>query len=209
MLRVDLITSATVGAARAARPSHGAGASRDQRSATTSCSPTEARGAASFEAGPSFHWIARRRVVDAATTSARIDKRFFVRERDRAGLDRTSRSRLRRARFHYYCEHPPLLGHGGVVKVRPRRRVPARWPARLLVRWADSDDRTPASRFDVRYRVDHRKWKAWKNDTRKLPGHVRAQRQRQSNFSPIATRTRSRSAPSASRCPSAATGRRR
>ena len=32
---------------------------------------------------------------------------------------------------------------------------------------ADSDTNT-GSRFDVRYRVDHRKWKLWKKDTRNL-----------------------------------------
>jgi hypothetical protein len=54
----------------------------------------------------------------------------------------------------------------GVVKVRPIA-VPDSSPDEALVRWAAADTNT-GSRYDVRYRVDNRRWKTWKNDTAKV-----------------------------------------
>ena len=63
----------------------------------------------------------------------------------------------------------------GVVKVRPIA-LPDSLSGEIEVRWANSGTDT-GSRFDVRYRVDQRKWKIWKNDTRQVPAPVRPQRQ--------------------------------
>jgi plastocyanin len=70
--------------------------------------------------------------------------------------------------FHYYCDlHGSRSGGmSGVVKVRPIV-VPDSSPGETLVRWAAADTNT-GSRFDVRYRVDNRRWKTWKNDTAKV-----------------------------------------
>ena len=63
----------------------------------------------------------------------------------------------------------------GRVKVRPIA-VTDSASGEIEVRWASSSTDT-GSRFDVRYRVDQRKWKTWKNDTRALPRRLRPQRQ--------------------------------
>ena len=70
--------------------------------------------------------------------------------------------------FHYYCElHGSRRGGmSGLVKVRPIA-VPDSSPGEALVRWAAADTNT-GSRFDVRYRVDNRRWTTWKNDTAKV-----------------------------------------
>lgn len=65
--------------------------------------------------------------------------------------------------YHYYCELHRFSGMTGVVKVRPIA-VPDSLGGEMEVRWANSNTDT-GSRFDVRYRVDQRKWKTWKNDT--------------------------------------------
>jgi plastocyanin len=66
--------------------------------------------------------------------------------------------------YHYYCELHRSIGMTGVVKVRPIA-VPGSLVGEIEVRWANSGTNT-GSRFDVRYRVDQRQWKTWKNDTR-------------------------------------------
>ena len=62
--------------------------------------------------------------------------------------------------FHYYCEISSLLGHEW-RRQGPSAPIPDSVAGEILVRWADSNTNT-GSRFDVRYRVDHRKWKLWK-----------------------------------------------
>jgi hypothetical protein len=68
--------------------------------------------------------------------------------------------------YHYYCTlHGSRQGGmAGRVKVRPIALTDS-LIGQIEVRWASSNTDT-GSRFDVRYRVDHRKWKTWKNDTR-------------------------------------------
>jgi hypothetical protein len=51
----------------------------------------------------------------------------------------------------------------GRVKVRPVAETDS-ISGEVEILWADSNTDT-GSRFDVRYRVDQRKWKTWKNDT--------------------------------------------
>jgi hypothetical protein len=67
--------------------------------------------------------------------------------------------------YHYYCEiHGSRQGGmAGRVKVRPIALFDS-LIGELEVQWADSNTDT-GSRFDVRYRVDQRQWKTWKNDT--------------------------------------------
>ena len=65
--------------------------------------------------------------------------------------------------YHYYCELHRFDGMIGVVKVRPIA-VPDSLVGEIEIRWANFNTNT-GSRFDVRYRVDQRKWKTWKNDT--------------------------------------------
>ena len=68
--------------------------------------------------------------------------------------------------YHYYCTlHGSRQGGmAGRVKVRPIAETDHAIGEVEIV-WADSNTDT-GSRFDVRYRVDQRKWKTWKNDTR-------------------------------------------
>jgi plastocyanin len=70
--------------------------------------------------------------------------------------------------YHYYCElHGSRQGGmAGRVKVRPVAETD-HLIGEIEVHWADSNTDT-GSRFDVRYRVDQRKWKTWKNDTSKF-----------------------------------------
>jgi hypothetical protein len=70
--------------------------------------------------------------------------------------------------YHYYCELHRDQGMTGVVKVRPVVEVD-HLQGEVRVHWADAGTDT-GSRFDVRYRVDHRRWKTWKNDTKKFAG---------------------------------------
>jgi hypothetical protein len=51
----------------------------------------------------------------------------------------------------------------GRVEVRPIT-VPDSLVGEIEVQWANAGTNT-GSRFDVRYRVDQRDWKIWKNDT--------------------------------------------
>jgi plastocyanin len=67
--------------------------------------------------------------------------------------------------YHYYCElHGSRQGGmAGRVKVRPIAETDHAI-GEVEVVWADANTDT-GSRFDVRYRVDQRRWKTWKNDT--------------------------------------------
>ena len=56
----------------------------------------------------------------------------------------------------------------GRVKVRPIALADS-LVGEIEVRWANASTDT-GSRFDVRYRVDRRKWKTWKNDTASFHG---------------------------------------
>jgi plastocyanin len=78
-------------------------------------------------------------------------------------------------RFHYYCT---IHGsrHGGMdgtIKVKP---AIFKQKARSFgVKWSPGTNDT-GNAFDVRYRVDGRKWKTWKNDTTKPKGKFGARR---------------------------------
>jgi hypothetical protein len=73
--------------------------------------------------------------------------------------------------FRYYCElhgTPDGQGMAGTVKVRPIAETDS-LVGEIAVVWADSNTNT-GSRFDVRYRVDNRRWKTWRNDTSSFHG---------------------------------------
>jgi plastocyanin len=93
------------------------------------------------------------------------DKLFFSGNATRS-LDFSIRASA--GSFHYYCDLHRFTGMTGVVKVRPGI-IPTSRPGQVLVRWATADT-TTGSRFDVRYRVDNRRWKTWKNHTAKTQG---------------------------------------
>jgi hypothetical protein len=121
--------------------------------------------ARSFEPGASFRWS------NGGGTGSRHnvrqdDKLFFSGEPTRGPLDFSIRASA--GTFHYYCDLHRFSGMTGVVKVRPGI-IPTSRPGQVLIRWASEDTNT-GSRFDVRYRVDNRRWKTWKNDTAKTQG---------------------------------------
>jgi plastocyanin len=122
--------------------------------------------ARTFQPGASFHW-SRGPGSNGRHNIRQDDKLFFSGNATTGGLNFTVNASA--GSFHYYCEIHRASGMSGVVKVRPIT-VPDSSPGQILVRWADSNTHT-GSRFDVRFRVDHRKWKVWKNDTRKLQGN--------------------------------------
>ena len=123
--------------------------------------------ARSFSSGPSFRWS------NGGGTSRphniRQDaKLFYSGPLTRGSINFTINASA--GSYHYYCElhGTPDLGMQGTVKVRPIALADS--PAgEVKVRWAGSDTNT-GSRFDVRYRVDHRRWKTWRNDTRSFQG---------------------------------------
>ena len=120
--------------------------------------------ARSFQAGPSFRWTS----VPGTTNDHNIrqDKRLFSSGGLTSGpIDFAINASA--GSYHYYCTlHGSRQGGmAGRVKVRP---ITVReLGGRIEVRWANADTNT-GSRFDVRYRVDRRKWKTWKNDTPKF-----------------------------------------
>jgi hypothetical protein len=121
--------------------------------------------ARNFANGPSFRWS------DVPGTNnphnVRQDDRLF-----RSGNPTTSPINFTinasAGSYHYYCEvHGSRQGGmAGRVKVRPVAEAD-HLIGEIEVQWADSNTDT-GSRFDVRYRVDQRRWKTWKNDTRKF-----------------------------------------
>jgi plastocyanin len=161
-MRGFLITSAT--AALLALPAVAGAAPREISVGDDFFSPKKPA-ARNFQAGPSFHWS--RGGGSSNSHNIRQDDKLF-RSGDPVSGPINFTINASAGSFHYYCEIHRFSGMSGVVKVRPRA-VPDSVAGEVLVRWADSNTNT-GSRFDVRYRVDHRKWKLWKNDTRKLQG---------------------------------------
>jgi plastocyanin len=161
-MRGFLITSAT--AALLALPAVAAAAPREISAGDDFFSPKKPA-ARNFEAGPSFHW-SRTGGSSGRHNIRQDDKLFFSGNPTSGPINFTINASA--GSYHYYCQIHRFSGMSGVVKVRPRA-APDSVAGEILVRWADSNTNT-GSRFDVRYRVDHRKWKVWKNDTRKLQG---------------------------------------
>jgi plastocyanin len=118
----------------------------------------------SVQAGQSFHWTSNGGT--GSRHNVRQDDRLF----DSGGLTRNLDFGIRASAgtFSYYCELHRVSGMTGVVRVRPAV-IPTSTPGEALVQWASADTNT-GSRFDVRYRVDNRKWKTWKNDTARTQG---------------------------------------
>jgi hypothetical protein len=118
--------------------------------------------ARNFENGPSFRWS--RGVGSTGDHNIRQDDRLF-----RSGNLTTGPINFAinasAGSYHYYCElHGSRQGGmAGRVKVRPIAETDHA-VGEVEVVWADANTDT-GSRFDVRYRVDQRKWKTWKNDT--------------------------------------------
>jgi plastocyanin len=121
--------------------------------------------ARNFRAGPSFRWS--RAGGSNGDHNIRQDDRLF-----RSGDPTTGPINFpinaSAGSYHYYCEiHGSRQGGmAGRVKVRPVA-LTDHAIGEIEVEWADSNTDT-GSRFDVRYRVDQRKWKTWKNDTPKF-----------------------------------------
>ncbi len=116
-----------------------------------------------FEPGPSFRWSS----LPGADNphNVRQDDRLFFSGAPEDALN--FRINASAGSYHYYCTlhgtpEPGIVMHGR-VKVRPIRFSGSR-SGEIGVRWANSNTNT-GSRFDVRYRVDRRDWKTWKNDT--------------------------------------------
>ena len=117
--------------------------------------------ARNFAPGPSFRW------TNGGTLNPhniRQDAKLFSSGRRTTGpinyaINASAGS------YGYYCRFhgTPQLGMRGVVKVRPIA-LPDSLNGEIEVQWANSSTDT-GSRFDVRYRVDQRRWKTWKNDT--------------------------------------------
>jgi hypothetical protein len=116
--------------------------------------------ARNFENGPSFRWS--RGVGSTGDHNIRQDDRLF-----RSGNLTTGPINFAinasAGSYHYYCELHRSSGMAGRVKVRPIAETDHAL-GEVEVVWADANTDT-GSRFDVRYRVDQRKWKTWKNDT--------------------------------------------
>jgi plastocyanin len=116
-----------------------------------------------FSDGASFRWTNGNGTGNRH--NIRQDKRLFSSGAlTRGPIDFAIRASA--GSFHYYCtlHGSPQGGMAGRVKVRPIE-VPDSVRGAVDLRWANSNTNT-GSRFDVRYRVDRRKWKTWKNDTR-------------------------------------------
>jgi hypothetical protein len=122
--------------------------------------------ARNFSPGPSFQWSS----LAAATHdhNVRQDDRLFFSGPPSDPVN--FRIRASAGSYHYYCTlHGSRLGGmEGRVKVRPIALADS-LSGQIEVRWANSSTNT-GSRFDVRYKVDHRRWKTWKNDTRSFHG---------------------------------------
>ena len=117
-----------------------------------------------FQPGPSFRWQS----VPAA------DNLHNVRQEDRLFSSGPPEDPLNfqinasAGSYSYYCTLHRAIGMSGRVKVRPIAVLDS-LNGQIEVRWANANTNT-GSRFDVRYRVDQRKWKIWKNDTSSFRG---------------------------------------
>jgi plastocyanin len=78
-------------------------------------------------------------------------------------------------KFHYYCELHGSRNGGmeGTIKIRPA--IFDQTAKSFGVRWSTGSDDT-GDAFDVRYRVDGRKWKMWKNDVTRAKAKFGAKR---------------------------------
>ncbi len=122
--------------------------------------------ARSFQSGPSFRWSNGGGTLNRHNVR-QDDKLFFSGNPTRGSINFAIRASA--GSFHYYCELHRSSGMSGVVKVRPIALADS-LSGQIAVQWADSNTNT-GSRFDVRYRVDNRRWKTWKNDTSKSQGN--------------------------------------
>ena len=123
--------------------------------------------ARNFSTGPSFRWSNGGGSITPHNIRQN-DKLFRSGALTRGPINFTINASA--GSFRYYCElhgTPDGQGMAGTVKVRPIA-VPDSL-GEIEVQWADSNTNT-GSRFDVRYRVDNRRWKTWKNDTRSFHG---------------------------------------
>ena len=114
-----------------------------------------------FAPGPSFRWT--RAGGSFSDHNVRQDDRLF-RSGNLTGGPINFAINASAGSYHYYCELHREVGMAGRVKVRPIALTDS-LIGQIEVRWASSNTDT-GSRFDVRYRVDKRRWKTWKNDTR-------------------------------------------
>jgi plastocyanin len=117
-----------------------------------------------LQPGASFTWASGSGTFNRH--NVRQDDKLFRSGNPTRSLDFSIRASA--GTFHYYCELHRSNGMTGVVKVRPTI-IPTSAPGQAVVRWASENTNT-GSRFDVRYRVDDRRWKTWKNDTAKIQG---------------------------------------
>jgi len=133
-----------------------------------------------FQAGPSFHWS--RGAGSIGSHNIRQDDKLF-RSGDPVSGPINFTINASAGSYHYYCELHGFRhgGMSGVVKVRPIALADS-LAGQIVVQWANSGTNT-GSRFDVRYRVDHRRWKIWKNDTPKFRGAF-GHKDRPVNFNP-------------------------
>jgi hypothetical protein len=116
--------------------------------------------ARNFENGPSFRWS--RGGGSTGLHNVRQDDRLF-RSGNPTGGSINFAINASAGSYHYYCELHRSSGMAGRVKVRPIAETDHA-VGEVEVVWADANTDT-GSRFDVRYQVDQRKWKTWKNDT--------------------------------------------
>ena len=132
------------------------------------------------EPGPSLHWS--RGLGSSDRHNVRQDDKLFRSGNPTTGTINFTIS-ASAGSYHYFCEvHGSRSGGmSGVVRVRPIT-VPDSLQGEILVRWANSGTGT-GSRFDVRYRVDHRRWKTWKNDTGKFQANF-GRNDKPVNFNP-------------------------
>ncbi len=161
-MRGFLITSAT--AALLALPAVAGAAPREISAGDDFFSPKKPA-ARNFQAGPSFHW-SRAGGSSNDHNIRQDDKLFFSGNPTSGPINFTINASA--GSYHYYCElHGSRQGGmAGRVKVRPIVETDD-LAGEIEVHWADSNTDT-GSRFDVRYRVDQRRWKTWKNDTSKF-----------------------------------------
>jgi plastocyanin len=130
-----------------------------------------------FQAGVSFRWSSP---GTASPHNVRQDDKLFY-SGDLSKGPFTFPISASAGSYPYYCELHRDLGMTGVVKVRPVVELD-HLQGEVGVQWADAGTHT-GSRFDVRYRVDHRRWKVWKNDTTKFEGNF-GHNDRPVNFRP-------------------------
>jgi hypothetical protein len=158
-VRRSLIISAT--AVVLALPAFAGGAPREIEVGDDFFAPKNPP-ARNFQIGPSFRWSNGGGTNDPHNIR-QDDKLFFSGSLTTGPINFAIKASA--GSYHYYCElhGSPQGGMAGRVKVRPIAETD-HLIGEIEVRWADPNTET-GSRFDVRYRVDHRRWKTWKNDT--------------------------------------------